>query len=163
MYDRRPLGHPELLQAILAAANSTTAQSTALLGGPQLQSFLMDLSRRFAPTPENPDEENLLPEILGPVILSVARELINKKMTMSTMEWREPVRALLALTEIKPIAAIFTQLDQWAPSTHPALFEMSSLLGPAVRISCFPDRFVRSSLVVWSPVLNTGVGRYSLM
>jgi ubiquitin conjugation factor E4 B len=136
----KPTGPVELAPSIL---NSSTQTST-LLASHQLQSFLSDLAKRFSPTPDHPDEDTLL-EIMGPVIKTVAGAYQKEpaRYTMSGLEWQEPLRALLGLTEIKPIAAIFPELPEWSPNTHAALFELQSLLGPAMRLGCFPDRFVR--------------------
>jgi ubiquitin conjugation factor E4 B len=132
-------GSVELVPSVLHPS-----QASSLLPPHQLQAFLGDLARRFSPSADHPDEGSL-PDILGPVVQRVAAEFTDEpaRYTMAGSEWQEPLRALMTLSEIKPIAAIFPDLPTWNPNTHAALFELQSLLGPVMRIGCFPDRFVR--------------------
>lgn len=134
-----PAGSQELVACILSAAKGSS--ESPLLPSSQLYSFLGDLTRRFSPTPDNPSEDNMLPEIIGPVISAVPQRMVAQRLTMSSTEWQEIVSSMIGLSEIKNIAATFTELPEWIPTCHPALFEMQSLLGPIIRIGCFPDRF----------------------
>lgn len=74
----------------------------------------------------------------------MAGEIQKRNLTMSAMDWQDPVRALAGLTDMKPLAAMMTELPEWSPNTHVALFELASFLGPIIRLGCFPDRFVRT-------------------
>lgn len=131
----KPLGAIELLPTILSATSPSTSGDT-LLSPNHLQTFLTDLTRRFAP-----DDE--LPPIIVPLLKAIPAQVLTQRLTMSDTQFRPRLQALLAMSENKSIAACFPQADNWAPSTHAAMFEMQSLLGPLMRISCFPDRFVR--------------------
>ena len=73
---------------------------------------------------------------------------------MSAMDWQEPVRALAGLTDMKPVAGLMTELPEWSPNTHVALFELASFLGPIIRLGCFPDRFVSTTATLRSIVLK---------
>lgn len=131
----KPLGAIELLPTILSATSASTSAAT-LLSPNQLQTFLTDLGRRFTS-----DEE--LPPIMEPLLKAIPAEILSKHLTMSDTQFRPRLQALLAMSENKGIAACFPKADNWSPNTHVAMFETQSLLGPLLRISCFPDRFVR--------------------
>ena len=84
-------------------------------------------------------------------------------MDLTGQDWRNVVRAVQDLSEIKPIASMvssltenlknvterpksqFVEMPSWCPAGAPAqTFEIESLLGPLLRLGCFTDAFVRS-------------------
>ncbi|EGF97776.1 uncharacterized protein MELLADRAFT_118656 [Melampsora larici-populina 98AG31] len=64
--------------------------------------------------------------------------------TPSGHEWRAPVRILVDLMEVKPIAKMVTRLAEWLPSSPNMVngksLEVFCLLGPVLALSTFPDR-----------------------
>lgn len=85
-------------------------------------------------------------------------------MDLTGSDWRAVVRVINDVTEVKALGAMvssiwplrnseahtyhtsqsqFTELPNWSPeAATPNTFEIESLLGPAMRLSCFFDAFV---------------------
>lgn len=63
-------------------------------------------------------------------------------LTITGLEWRPYVNAIVEAVEIKPIANMLAHLSNFDPSsTTGSRIELDSLLGPILRLSAFPDAY----------------------
>ncbi|KAH9819920.1 ubiquitin elongating factor core-domain-containing protein [Melampsora americana] len=105
---------------------------------PHIWLFIHELTQRF--------QDDGLEDIIGPVIshISLQNNLRMALWHLGGHEWRAPVRILVDLMELKPIAKMVTRLPEWLPSTPNMLngksLEVFCLLGPVLALSTFPDR-----------------------
>ncbi|KAF9533152.1 ubiquitin elongating factor core-domain-containing protein [Crepidotus variabilis] len=137
----RALGPPELITPLL----SLSALSAPLLGSTSatpntltpsdIEQFMQDLARRFAP-------DNELDGILEPVVTGLCfHESLFRPEGLGggDTSWRGVISGLEVLVGIKSIAAMITRMDRWNPKETSAVrFEREALLGPLCRLGVFP-------------------------
>lgn len=141
--------HPSLAASSLGAAEIAKLLLEPASGASHplfdhVWGFIHDVARRF--------DGDGLEDILGPVVEAVARrpELVTKQWDLGGHEWREPVKVLGDLVEVKPVAAATTKLGTWWPATvtRGNMIEVQTLLGPVLALSTFPDTAVRKTLLL---------------
>ncbi|KAI0071497.1 ubiquitin conjugation factor E4 [Panus rudis PR-1116 ss-1] len=135
----KPLGPPELIQPLLSLSSLSapllsTSAPTAVLSPTEIEPFLNDLARRFAP-------DNELLDVLGEVIrgLCFHPSLFRPEgLAGGDASWRGVISGLEALVSVKPIANIITLMPEWIPEDSMAhTFEVRSLMGPLLRLNVF--------------------------
>ncbi|EIW81074.1 hypothetical protein CONPUDRAFT_55967 [Coniophora puteana RWD-64-598 SS2] len=126
----RPLLSLSALSAPLSSASSDTASILAS----DIETFLQDLARRFAP-------DNEIDDVIGPVVLRLLfhESLLRPEgLAGGDSSWRGVVSGLEALVSVKPIAIMITRLPEWCPPTATgATLEKVSLMGPLCRLGVF--------------------------
>ncbi|KAL5501546.1 UFD2 [Sanghuangporus vaninii] len=144
----KPTGPPELVSSLLSLSSFTdplsSSSSATTLSASEIPNFLQDLVQRFEP-------EGELESILGSTIknllfhASLARP---EGLGGVDASWRGIVSGLEALVSIKPIAIMITKMPEWNPSSATApTFELTSLMGPLLRLNVFPRE--------WPIIANT--------
>ncbi|KAI0036443.1 ubiquitin conjugation factor E4 [Vararia minispora EC-137] len=146
----KEVGSPEFVESLL----SLGAFSNPLFGGSsasehtlddgEIESFLNDFVRRFAPDDELPD-----------VLSDVIRRLLfhptlfkPEGLAATDSRWRGVVGALEALAVHKEIARMIVSMEEWLPANATAAtLETISLLGPLMRLNVFG--------VEWPSVMKT--------
>lgn len=92
----KPVGATEVVPLLLEPSNHS------ILTEVQASAFLTDLSKRFV--------NDGLEDVLGPAVKSITAEVLNKKININDMAWRQPVAAFRDLAESKPLAAMVCTL-----------------------------------------------------
>lgn len=129
---------------------SSPLPPTSALSSTDLPSLLQDLAARFSPSAAN-DFEGGLEDIVGPLINSLGLRLMTNRIDIGGggqggTGWREIVGAVQSLLEVKGVAMMVPEVNNWDVSTNPRAtapaLELASLLGPFLRLTTFPDTFV---------------------
>lgn len=140
---------PMELEPLLITASPLPASSA--LSSTDLPSLLQDLAARFSPSAAN-DFEGGLEDVVGPLINALGLRLVTNRIDIGGggqggSGWREIVGAVQSLLEVKGVAMMVPEVNNWDVSTDPRAtapaLELASLLGPFLRLTTFPDTFVR--------------------
>lgn len=143
----KPLGPTEFIP-LLVPSQST---SSHVLTASDVPSLLNDLAIRFTPSAANDFEDASLHLIVGPVLETLGRDLFSSRSDIGgggegKTGWRESLGALTNLTEVKGVAGALPLTSIWSPASSvfgaPGI-EVVTTLGPWLRLSAFPDSFVR--------------------
>lgn len=140
---RKQTGSPELVSCLLSMSSLTdplsSRSSGAILSANDVPLFLQDLVQRFEP-------EDELESVLGSTVkLLLFHESLARPEGLGGADagWRGVVSGLEALVAIKAIAIMITKLPEWSPPTATAPnFELTSLMGPLLRLSVFGREWV---------------------
>ncbi|KAJ3033823.1 hypothetical protein HDV00_005788 [Rhizophlyctis rosea] len=83
-------------------------------------------------------EKEGLNEIVGPLVNGLVANMRSQNITK---DYQTPIRAMLTITSLKPVAAVLPSLRNWNPPNIPAkTIEVLTLLGPFfARPTVFPD------------------------
>jgi ubiquitin conjugation factor E4 B len=128
---------------------SLSTLSTGMYGGStpnpnsltdvEVPQFLQDIIHRF-------DPEDGLADILRPVVIKLLFHpclFREEGLAASDPQWRGILTGLEALVAHKQIAIMITKMDEWNPAAaRAATFEMTSLMGPLLRLNVFTREWV---------------------
>lgn len=126
---RNPLS---LLNLILSGSDTTSAFPSTTGGSIGLPAgFLDQLVQRF--------EGEGLEEIFTPVFSELPGKLTN---VSPLGPFQGPLKALASLVSYPGVAKVMVSHPKWLPKVpNGRMLELSSILGPFLRLSVFPDRF----------------------
>jgi ubiquitin conjugation factor E4 B len=110
----------------------------------EVPQFLQDVVHRF-------DPEDGLADILRPVVIKLLFHpclFREEGLAASDPQWRGVLTGLEALVAHKQIAIMITKMDEWNPvAARAATFEMTSLMGPLLRLNVFTREWVGTAPV----------------
>ncbi|CAH7685783.1 ubiquitin elongating factor core-domain-containing protein [Phakopsora pachyrhizi] len=138
--DPSSLGTTELVQVLIDPSPSDPLVN-------QICSLLNDLSIRF--------ENDGLEEVIGPALTRIAMDpnIHNSNWHLANHQWRNNLRVLEEMVQLKQIARILPNLSAWSFIENfkdGRQIEFLWLFGPLMSLSAFPDRAPQIALEYFS-------------